>query len=312
MDKLRFIFGLTVIIFVFVMIAIGYGYVQKENLAPEADDEVSEGLGDAIITNVWIADSAKLDKIRENDIRVLIVDIGDISLSGEILNKNQVRAFIKRIKEYEEANKYNFIVLPYSEIGTNKFTLDENFLENLKEQYIWLGDEGFDGAYVDIEPVKFSQRDKYLAFLSDLKESLGKDSIVGVYSGFHGDFRNSRNEWEWTNSYFHSVCGRVDLITIPVYDTSFTEISEYRKYIKMNVREISSQMWNCSFLLGIPTHKENPETLENAFDAYKEESVKYPNTPFLGVAIFSEWTISEYDWERYSNIKKLNQVVRLN
>ena len=54
--------------------------------------------------------------------------------------------------------------------------------------------------------------------------------------------------------------------------------------------------------MGIPTHNAYPETIENALEAYNEEIALHPNSKFIGVGIFSEWTIDDEEWKVFEEM----------
>ena len=85
---------------------------------------------------------------------------------------------------------------------------------------------------------------------------------------------------------------------MPGYDTEIENEEEYQTYIANQIDQINSKTWKSNFLFGVPTHKEAPETIANALEVYKEK-IKLNDNNFIGVSIFSEWTISEDDWKRY-------------
>lgn len=301
---LIFLFCLAALAVVVAVFTMNNNEIQAESL---------NMTGDAIITNIWLESFSKLDNIKDKDIQILVVDVGSISHEGNFLaSEDEIKNFIKLVDEFEKTRNYPLIILPYSEINTANFTLSPEFFNNLKAGYKKLFDMGFDGAYVDIEPVAIAQRQDYTAFLYDLRNELGEDAIIALYSGFYSDYKVSRSDWEWDNNYLHKVCENSDVIVVPVYDTDFKTEEEYKMYVKMKVRHLSTQSWNCSFFFGIPTHKPYPELLENAYSAFKEESEKYENTSVKGIFIFSEWTIDSAEWQDYDRLRNFSRLIKLN
>lgn len=256
-------------------------------------------IGDGIVTNIWIEES-KLDILKSHGIRYLFVDVGDTGRDGLLLTpENEITDFLAMIKAYEAGNGYDFVLLPYSEINTEVYSVTGKFMENFVTDYIHLNELGFDGVYVDIEPVKFEMRNDYLNLLKNLKARL-PSAILGVYSG---SLEESENEYEWNYSFFNDVSGIVDFIVIPGYDTQLTGEIDYEDYIITQTKRIASQNWNSYFFMGVPTHKDYPETLINAMQSYSDELGNYPDNQFLGVSIFSEWTITSAGWEAFERYK---------
>lgn len=257
---------------------------------------------DGIVTNIWLDNSSKLDTIMNNGIKYLFVDVGDTLSDGSL--ESSTNEFLAFVKQYEINNNYDFILMAYSEVNTYTHPLSEEFLDKYVEEYTYLCNIGFDGMLVDIEPVKFQDRDIYIKMLINLKEKLPNNKIISVYSGALID---SDNEWEWNKSFFEAVANRADIIVIPSYDAEFKNNEEYEAYLRNQISTISSSNFKTKFLYGVPTHKPYPEDMNISLSVYKDELKKHKNNPFIGVSIFSEWTMQQKDWETYANYKsKLN------
>ena len=130
-----------------------------------------------------------------------------------------------------------------------------------------------------------------------LNLKIPKNKIIAVYSGTLSKGEND-NEWGWDRGYFKKVSDKVDLIFIPGYDYSISEEDEYKEELKYQVSELSKLNLNSNLMLGIPTHKNYPETIENSLSVYASE-VQKNNGRFVGIGIFAEWTMDENEWEVY-------------
>lgn len=293
------------VFFIFILVVL----VSKINAQNYLPGNLNNSLEykNAIVTNIWLEDTSKLDLMKENNIKYLIVDVGDTGKDGKLLTtKEDILFFLNFIQEYEKNNNYTFILLPYSEINTYDYNVNSEFESNFINDYYNLDALGFDGIFVDIEPVRFEQRSSYIQLLSTVRKKLGKDKIISVYSGQIGN--DSDNEWEWNINFLRMVSEKVDIISVPVYDTSISNKDEYRKFVRECLDVILKNKWNSYFFLAVPTHKESPETLGNVIPIYIEETNKYPNSKLLGMDIFSEWTISYDGWNvfhSYTNVIKL-------
>lgn len=257
---------------------------------------------EAIVTNIWLEDYDKLSVFQNHCIKYLIVDVGGTGPDGQLLTpKEDILYFLDFIENYENNNNYTFILLPYSEINTYDYNLTPEFENNFIEDYNDLALSGFDGIFVDIEPVKFEERQNYLNLLEKLKLKLQNSSIISVYSGHIALDENTDNEWEWNYEFIKQVSDRVDIISVPVYDTSFTNKKDYQNHVKYTMNKILSNQWNSSFFLAVPTHKKPPETLINVQSIYIKEVSKYPDNKLLGMDIFSSWTINNNEWRIFRN-----------
>jgi hypothetical protein len=252
--------------------------------------------GDAAVTNIWLHNYSKIEKLRDNNIKYLIVDIGGISDNGKPESSfSEIESFVNRIKYFEEKENYDFIILPYSEIDSYKIDItSETFRENFLMTNKNLVAMGFDGIFLDIEPVRLDQRDSFLNLIDETRSELPEDSIIAVYSGAWS--YNNDNEWEWNYAYMKKVSKKADVISYPGYDTGINDSDEYISYIKKQVKKVNQWYSRDNFWFGIPTHKESPETPKNALLTYNTVLNSTSKTPFIGIAIFSEWTADDQDW----------------
>jgi len=264
---------------------------------------------DGVVTNIWLDNPAKLDNLRNLGVKYLIVDVGGTNSNGKLeTSEEEIKSFLDFINIYEQEKNYNFIILPYSEINTYNYDIDsEGFLQNMIDDYKTLVIMGFDGVFVDIEPIQFIQREKYLQFLYGLSKTFDEDIIIAVYAGHLGS--SFDNEWEWNQEYYKRVGNLVDLISVPAYDLDFNNAQDYKSDVKNKIRELNSLGLNAKLFLGVPTHNPDPETIENALNALSVEltllKLQRANNSFIGVIIFAEWTTSQEEWKIFKSFKKI-------
>ncbi len=282
------------LLLIFLILALSQ---EKSHNNPLESNHKKLANGNGIVTNIWLDDPSRLDKLKEHNIKYLFVDVGNTKQNGKIeTSKKEITHFLNFVNQYEQENNHDFILLPYSEINAYIYDIDSIFIENFIMDYTNLVSTGFDGLLVDIEPIPFNKRDAYIDLLEKLDALLPNDAIISVYAG---SLQDSQNEWEWSYAFYKEVSKKVDLISIPGYDLDLSSKEEYQDYIKEQIRKISSLNWSSSFLLAVPTHKEFPETIENALDAYRSEISKYPTNDFIGICVFAEWTTTENEWNKF-------------
>ncbi|MEM3113232.1 MAG: hypothetical protein QXI33_02295 [Candidatus Pacearchaeota archaeon] len=245
-----------------------------------------------IVTNIWFHDKEKLNLFKNNNIRYLFVDVGNIDSNGNLLTKNpEIREFIDFIENYEEKNNYDFILLPYTEVILENYEFNEIFQDNLAQTYYYLSVSGFDGAHVDIEAIPIEKRDEYINFIELLRGKM-RNKIISVYPGLISE---DQNEWEWNLEFYHKVYEIVDLITIGSYDTGLKD-NEYRTYIKDQINTINAN-FEGKFMFIAPTHKEYPETIDNSLFIFKSNYKNSEKSAFIGIGMFAEWTTDEEEWK---------------
>ncbi len=255
--------------------------------------EASEVRG--IVTNIWIS-QPNLIKLKDNKIKYLFVDIGDIGIDGKLLsNQKEILSFISLIREVEISDNYDFIIIPYTEIILDKYFLTEEFQNNFIKEHKNLINLGFNGVFVDIEKIPLNQRINFLNFLDRINRSIIEESILAVYAG-HLD--NNPNEWEWDIDLYKSAAETADIIVVPSYDTDYSNKEEYILGVSSKIEDLNNIKG--FFILGLPTHKKYPETIENSLTAYKNSLKAGSN--FIGTSVFAEWTMNEEDWKVYSRL----------
>ncbi|MFH1332277.1 MAG: hypothetical protein ABIH63_03250 [archaeon] len=292
---------LTLIIFLILFLILLVTFVIFSNPVEEEGPVVYNKTimlepGNGAVINIWIDSFSRFDKLKDHGVRYLFVDVGDTGKDGKIKTpESEIKDFLDFIGRYESENNYDFIILPYSEVIAEDCDISsESFKNNFVWDYTRLDSLGFDGILVDIEGIPLAERAGYLSLLERLRERLQKNSIISVYAGALSD---SHNEWEWNYDFYKSVSERVDLVSASGYDSDIADAAEYKTYIRDQVALLSSQNFNTYFLFAVPTHKDYPETIDNALSAYTSEVKKYPENKFLGICIFAEWTVNEDEWK---------------
>jgi len=252
------------------------------------------------VTNIWI-DEESLLKLKDKKITYLFVDVGEISKNGKFISSDrEIKHFIDLIKKIKKRTKHEFIILPYSEINTYNYNFNQDFKNNLVKEYSRLNKLGFHGAFVDIEPVQFKDRDLYIDLLKDLKNNLKQGALISVYSGSFAT--NLDNEWEWDMKFYERVSSYTDIISVQGYDTGLETEKEYREFVKSQITNINTGNFRSNFLLGIPSHNPYPEHLEIALQEYSY-SVK-DKSKLLGISLFAEWTMDDSEWQIFDQYIK--------
>ncbi len=310
--SLRIITGTFIILllaFVLIFLSKSFSKDSTEDFKENYKETITRPLlnlekSNGIVTNIWLENEEQLEKFTQEDIKYLFVDVGGLDSQGKITTpENEITNFLSLIKNFEGKKGHDFVVLPYTEIIINKdYSLDSGiFTDNLVKEHSRLVDLGFDGVHIDVEAVPFSQRDEYLEFLEKLDKSIGNEKLITVYAG---SYNENPNIWEWEPEFYRNVANRVDLITIPGYDFGLEDEEQYKNYVKNQIEFIENKEWNSKFMFAIPTHKKEPETIDNALDAFSDIKLSETESRFIGIAIFAEWTTDEKEWEIFENYLK--------
>lgn len=289
---------LIFILFVFLAIFAIFIFIRSEKTLDPNPSSPAMASGNGAVINIWIDSFSRLDVLKAHGVRYLFVDVGDTAPDGSLETSDaEIKNFLFLISNYEGQRGYDFVLLPYSEVIASKYNISsEVFAENFLGTYARLKGLGFDGVLVDIENLESpEERASYLSLLGGIRERL-PNSIISVYAGHISGLDTG---WTWSPDFYRSVSDRADIISASAYDSGIEDDEEYRSYIRDQVSVLASQNFSSYFLFAVPTHKDAPETIENALIAYSEEIKKYPPNRFLGVCVFAEWTADKSEWESF-------------
>src|SRR3989344_7757340 len=265
-------------------------------------NKISSGYN-GMIVNVWLEDKQILDKMRDNNIKYLFVDVGDTAKNGKLkTSEEDIEHFLDKIRSYESANNFDFVLLPYSEIMLTDYDLTSSgFEDNFVNDYNRLIEMGFDGIHVDIEAIPSEQREDYLRLLERLGREVPKNKFVSVYPGTIAVEGETNSVWVWSLNYYQQVADRADIVSVSGYDSGSESEQEYNDYLNEQINAILSREWNTNLFFTVPTHKSAPETLDNSFEAYSDALDSANDNPFTGISVFAEWTTDDNEWRKISN-----------
>ena len=289
-----------IVLIILILLYILLDFTEQEN--NEITQEVLINKT-ATVTNIWIYDYTRLDKLKENDIKYLLIDIGGTNQDGSFNNSYEIMYdFYDYIREYEENRNYSFILLPYSEVRSTEIDITTNeFKNNFVKSYKNLINYGYDGLLVDIEPVKKEEREDFLNILDKLNNELPNNSIIAVYTS-HLVKEETSNVWEWEKDFYNQVIEKADIISAPLYDTIFTNTQEYQRHINKQIK-LLNELKETEILIAIPTHKTYPEQSDIALEGILEAIKKHPNKNIVGITVFAEWTAENSDWENFKTYR---------
>ncbi len=249
---------------------------------------------ESVFVNIWFRSHKNLDIFVENNINYLFVDVGHINGNGKLTTtEKELTDFVDFIENYEGGKNFDFVLIPYNEIILENYYFSEDFRENVRDNYIYLNQIGFDGAHIDIEAIPYDQRGDYINFIEDMRKVINKESLLTVYAG---TLSEDPTVWEWNSEFYEKVSKKVDLVLIQSYDFGLESKEEYQDYLSEEIEKIEESNINNNLLFTIPTHKQYPETLKNALEVYHSK-VKDKSRKIVGVSLFGEWTIDDNEWE---------------
>lgn len=154
---------------------------------------------------------------------------------------------------------------------------------------------GFDGAYLDIEPVT-ERAAWYISLIQQLRTKMPDKSILSY--GFRIT-NTPRQSWGWTPDYFREVARMLDYIELSTYNTSSLTVSQWQAFLAYQSNKVDELgLNNVIFILPAyaATSIHNP-AVENIGNA---TSIREKNT-----SVFSEAYMTDADWTAYAQFIKI-------
>jgi hypothetical protein len=160
------------------------------------------------------------------------------------------------------------------------------------------------GIHLNIEPLPSGDPD-YLLLLDEIKKTLPRDKVLSIAAYPPPTRWHPIPELHWDETYFRAVAKRVDQISVMMYDAAQSFSKPYQKLVAAWSVLVLEWSEGKPVLLGVPAYDDagvgyhNPqvENLTNALlGVHRGLEVVGNVTNFQGIAIYSEWEISENEW----------------
>ena len=166
---------------------------------------------------------------------------------------------------------------------------------------------GFDGVQWDYEIC--TDRDPGLVpLLRATRATLPPGKTLSVATGLWLPWPLAR--WGWSEAYFSQVAANCDELTVMGYDTGMTWPRSYVWLIGEECRRVTAAAAlgnpRCRVIIGLPTYRDggpshNPwaENLRMGLKGVREAFGTTAPANFQGLALFSDSTTREPDWDTY-------------
>ncbi|MBN1514454.1 MAG: glycoside hydrolase family 18 protein [Phycisphaerae bacterium] len=164
---------------------------------------------------------------------------------------------------------------------------------------------GFAGVHLNIEPWPSGDAD-LLELLDELRAALPPGKILSVAAYPPPTVWHRFPDVHWEQEYFREVAGRVDQVSVMMYDTSLRWAKPYRRLIAQWTTEVLIWSAGTPVLLGLPAyddtgvgyHHPAVENLEHALAGVHAGLCSLDALPshYQGIALYSEWEMDDDEW----------------
>ena len=178
-------------------------------------------------------------------------------------------------------------------------------------------EEGFDGIHLDPEPIINDDAD-VLALLDELRREIGPNATISIatrriWPVQLGSKLSVLSRFAWQTDYYREIAQRVDQIAVMTYDSGLPLPSLYRRWVSMQVVQLSRAVdgIQVELFIGVPTSEEWTPThwpsAENMASGLKGviDGLNDPNalpSAVSGVAIYPHWEMDDGEWVLYESL----------
>jgi len=169
----------------------------------------------------------------------------------------------------------------------------------------------FAGVHLNIEPLPSGNMD-YISLLQEMKKSMPAGKILSIAAYPPPCWLHDFPEVHWDEAYYKDICLYADQVVPMMYDTAIQWEKVYQHVISQWTQEVLKWTNGKEVLLGIPGYEDagvdyhNPhvENIKNSVFGIHAGLLKFKSLPtsYCGVAIYSEWEMSERKWNMFEKM----------
>lgn len=234
--------------------------------------------------------------------------------------------FVEQYKEaYPEGRLFGWISFPANAVPLEDTNLHTRVAEL---STLLVTDYGFDGVYLNIEPVRDGNED-FLQLLrtvrlalDDTAEARGLENRIPIAVAIPPDWRPSdptipfspriTDVFEWSTEYKQNVALLVDEMLVMAYNSGLSRQEDYSTWVayqtKTYAQAVASLDVETDVLIGVPTypdelpgHDADIENITTAVQGVRSGLVQAGDAADVvrGLTIYVEWTTDETEWATF-------------
>ena len=165
----------------------------------------------------------------------------------------------------------------------------------------------FAGVHLNVEPLPNGDKD-FLLLLDQVRTGLPSGKLLSIAAYPPPTRWHPFPDVHWDEAYFREVARRCDQVVVMMYDAAQKIPKTYQRLVADWTVEVLSWSEGKSVLLGVPTyddagmgyHDPDVENLHNALSGiHRGLSWKALPANYQGVAIYSDWETSDWEWQYF-------------
>jgi len=272
-----------------------------------------------------------VNRLREHEIGTVYAWVSWLQEDGSwrgTANFGAVKTFVEQFnKAYPEGELYGWVSFPVNVGDDDGYRLDEEELQQEVADFSQriIGEFGFDGVHLNVEPVWNDNSDDFLELLRKVRTAVGNDSPISV--AVPPDWSPTDAEIPvppritpgtfWDKQFKQRVALLADEIVVMAYNGGLSKPEDYAEWVAYQVsayaEALSDPITGTALVIGIPTydrdvteppaHDPAVENVESAVTGIRlglSQAGEAAQT-VKGVAIYAEWETDDSEWAQFKS-----------
>jgi hypothetical protein len=236
--------------------------------------------------------------------------------------EESVLEFVQQFKvAYPEADLYAWVGFPVTGTGI-PYRLNDPMIQDTVALFSrrMIEEFGFDGVFLNAEPVWNDNAEDFVQFLSRVRLEIGSDAQISVaippdWTPLGASIPQPRlvvPGTEWDKEFKQRVALLTDELAVMSYNSGLTNPVDYITWtayqVEVYARAVDELDVDTRVMIGIPTHENelpaHDVMVENVSSALAGVTQGLANagdaaSTISGVAIYAEWTTTEVEWLQF-------------
>jgi hypothetical protein len=267
-----------------------------------------------------------VSRLRDHDVGTVYAWVSWLQEDGSwrgTANFEAVKTFVERFNEaYPEAELYGWVSFPVNVGDDDGYRMDDDDLQQKVADFSQrvIGEFGFDGVHLNVEPVWNDNSPDFLELLRKVRAAVGDDTPISV--AVPPDWSPADAQIPvpplitpgtfWEKQFKQRVALLADEMVIMAYNGGLSKPEDYSEWVAYQVRSyaeaLSDPVTGTELVIGIPTYDKDAteppahdpliENVESAVIGIREGLAQAGDAASVveGIAIYAEWETDATEW----------------
>lgn len=265
-------------------------------------------------------------RLREHEIGTVYAWVSWLQEDGSwrgATNFEAIKTFVQQFNQvYPEAELYGWIGFPVNVGDDDGYRLDDDELQQKVADFSQrvVTDFGFDGVFLNVEPVWNGNAADFLELLRKVRAAVGDTRPISV--AVPPDWSPTDAEIAvppliipgtiWEKAFKQRVALLADQIVVMAYNGGLSKPDDYAEWVAYQVKAyaeaLSDPVTGTELVIGIPTyeaqlpaHDPRIENIETAIKGIRDGLSQAGDAASVveGVAIYAEWETDAAEWSQF-------------